>query len=459
MSTLIGLRRLSMLIILIAYHGSKLAVRLVINALFKNSSVQVLLGNAWHDFSQSAGAAFIKIGQIASTRPDLLPSPIIDSLSKLQDHVAPIKWRKIAPFVEREFGQPLTEIFSTFEKQPIASASVAQVHYATLLDGTEVAVKILRPGLKEKVQNDLKLLYGGVRIMGKLPQLQLIPLLALCQEFGKVLEQQLDFRLEAENNRQFRLNFKDNPGICFPDLIEEYCTESILTMDYMKSLNKVGQVRQLSERRRECLAVKGLRAFYQMIFTDGLVHGDLHSGNIFFGENDDLIILDTGFVARLDEETKTAFTEFFFGMVTRNGQKCGQIIYDSASYRSPDCDGLKFSADIADIVNRHSEKSAHEFEVTSFAAELFDSQRRFGIRGSTDFIMTIISLVVFEGIMKQIYPGLDFQDEARRFILRAKYGLMPPRSINYEQSENADAREKSVSSPPKQTAPISQAGI
>lgn len=452
MSTLKGLRRLSMLIILIAYHGSKLAVRLVINALFKNSSVQVLLGNAWHDYSQSAGAAFIKIGQIASTRPDLLPPPIIDSLSKLQDHVTPVKWQKIAPFVEREFGRPLTEIFSTFEQQPIASASVAQVHRATLLDGTAVAVKILRPGLKEKVQSDLKLLYGGAGMMGKLPQLRLIPLLDLCQDFGEAIGQQLDFRLEAENNRQFRHNFKDDPGIRFPALIEEYCTESVLTMDYMESLIKVEQVRQFSERRREILAVKGLRAFYQMIFTDGLVHGDLHPGNIFFGENDDLIILDTGFVARLDEKIKTAFTEFFFGMVTRNGQKCGQIIYDSATYRSPDCDGLKFSADIADIVNRHSEKSADEFEVTSFAAELFDSQRRFGVRGSTDFIMTIISLVVFEGIMKQIHPGLDFQDEARRFILQAKYGLMPPRSINYEQNENAAAGENNVSSHSKQTA-------
>lgn len=439
MSTLKVLRRLSALAVFVAFHGSKLAVRLTVNALFGKSSAYVLLGNAWHDFSQSAGATFIKIGQIASTRPDLLPPPIIDSLSKLQDRVKPVKWKKIAPFVERELGRPLDEIFSTFEKQPIASASVAQVHHATLLDGTEVAVKVLRPGLREKVQNDLKLLYGGAGLLGKLPQLRVIPLLALCQEFGEAIKKQIDFRLEAENNRQFRLNFKDDPAIRFPDLIEKYCTESVLTMDYMKSLFKVEEVRQHSELRREFIAVKGLRAFYQMIFTDGLVHGDLHPGNIFFNENDDLIILDTGLVARLDENTKTNFTEFFFGMVTRNGQRCGQIIYDSATYISPDCDGIRFSADVAEIVNRHSEKSADEFEVTSFAAELFDAQRRFGIRGATDFIMTIISLVIFEGIMKQIHPGLDFQDEARRFILRTKYGLMPPRSINYEQSENAAA--------------------
>lgn len=439
MSTLKVLRRLSALAVSVAYHSSKLAVRLIINALFGKSSVHALLGTAWHDFSQSAGATFIKIGQIASTRPDLLPPPIIDSLSKLQDQVKPVKWEKIVPFIESELGRPLKEVFSTFEKQPIASASVAQVHHATLLDGTEVAVKVLRPGLREKVQNDLKLLYGGAALLGKLPQLRLIPMLALCQEFGEAIKRQIDFRLEAENSRQFRLNFKDDPAVRFPDLIEQYCTESVLTMDYMKSMLKVEEVRQHSELRREFIAVKGLRAFYQMIFTDGLVHGDLHPGNIFFSENDDLIILDTGLVARLDENTKTNFTEFFFGMVTRNGQKCGQIIYDSATYISPDCDGIKFSADVAEIVNRHSEKSADEFEVTSFAAELFDAQRRFGIRGSTDFIMTIISLVIFEGIMKQIHPSLDFQDEARRFILRTKYGLMPPRSINYEQSENAVA--------------------
>jgi len=199
-------------------------------------------------------------------------------------------------------------------------------------------------------------------------------------------------------------------------------------MEYMEDRVKVEDLK-CSQNQKETMAVEGLRAFYQMMFTDGLVHGDMHPGNIFFKDRDEIIILDTGLVAKLNETTKKNFTEFFFGMVTRNGHKCGQIIFESATEIKPGFDQTKFFAVITEIVNKHSEKSAREFEVTSFATDLFTAQRIFGIRGATDFTMTIISLVVFEGIMKQIYPELDFQDEARRFILRTKYGIMPPRSL------------------------------
>jgi ubiquinone biosynthesis protein len=254
-------------------------------------------------------------------------------------------------------------------------------------------------------------------------------LLSLSKEFGRAIEEQLDFKLEAERNRQFRRNFARNPIVRFPALIEPLCTESVLTMEYMEDLIRVEDLQCLTSNR-ETLAVYGLRAFYQMIFNDGLVHGDMHPGNVFFNGKGELVILDTGLVAQLDEATRENFTDFFFGMVTRNGQKCAQIIYESATYRTPDCDANGFRAHVAEIVNRHADKNAREFEVTSFAADLFVAQRRYGIRGATDFIMTIISLLVFEGIMKQIHPELDFQDEARRFILKTKYGLRPPRSAN-----------------------------
>lgn len=444
MTTLRILFRLCTIVLFTVYYGIRLGLSFIYFALFRSGpDIPTLIGITSKKFCESVGATAIKIGQVASTRPDLFPPEVISAISRLQDQVKPVDPKKIEALIEKTFGRPLSEIFARFEHKPIASASIAQVHRAYLHSGETVAVKIRRPNLDKQIKYDLKILYAFSWLLGKLPPFRLIPLVALSREFGQAIERQMNFRLEAKYNKQFRHNFADNDLIRFPKLFESLCTGSIITMDFMSDLIKIDDLKKSSERRKS-LATNSVQAFYKMMFEDGLIHSDLHPGNFFFTENDNLVILDTGLVTQLDETTKNNFMEFFFAMVTRNGKKCGQIICQSATYQRPDFDALKFTANIAKIVNHHADKNAEEFEVTSFAADLFAAQRHFGLIGGTDFTMTIVSLIVFEGIIKQVSPELDFQDEARRFILKTKYGLAPPRSIKQHGAEKTKPKNPEV---------------
>jgi ubiquinone biosynthesis protein len=247
------------------------------------------------------------------------------------------------------------------------------------------------------------------------PAMRLVPLKGIVKEFGQVIEQQLDFTLEADNNRIFRQNFAHCQQIVIPRLYDNLCGEAILTMEYLDGLIKVGHL-DLTTQEREAAAITSLRALYQMIFIDGFTHGDMHPGNIFFRRNGEFVMLDLGLVARLSGSDLIDFASFFFGMVTNNGQECARVVYESATFRAPYCDRKKFETAMVELVDRHSSKGARDFEVSEFALQLFNTQRRHGICGSTNFMMTILSLVVFEGIAKQIHPNLDFQGEARRFI-------------------------------------------
>lgn len=421
--------RCAELIFFITLHGLELLFRLAIRVSTGRGRTPLsLCGACLTGLFESLGATYIKVGQILSSRPDLLPPDIVMALSRLQDQVASFDGRNIPRLIEEAFGRRLEEIFESFDLVPISSASVAQVHRARLRQGPPVAVKIRRPGLVVKVRTDLLMLEFFARTLNRIPAMRFIPLTGLVAEFSQSIEEQLDFNLEAENCRRFYRNFEQARGIKIPKLFDDLCVESVLTMEYLDGLLKVGEL-DFSRRQYEMVAATSLRAFYQMVFVDGFVHCDMHPGNVFFRDDGQFVILDMGLVARLDDTTLNNFLEFFFGMVTNNGQKCARIIYETATFRAKDCDREKFEAAVAAVVNEYATRKARDFEVTGFATQLFNTQRRFGIRGATDFTMTILSLVVFEGIVKQIDPELDFQDEARRFILKAKYGIIPPRPL------------------------------
>ena len=162
-----------------------------------------------------------------------------------------------------------------------------------------------------------------------------------------------------------------------------------------------------------------------MIFLDGFVHADMHPGNVFVREWGEFVILDTGLVAILDEANQRDFVDFFFGLINNEGRECARIIYENASYRAKTCDLEAFEAAMVELIARHSALKCFEFEVAHFVYELMVAQRRFKIRGSTKFMMTILSMVVYDGICKQLYPQCDFQSEARGFLITARYRRRP----------------------------------
>jgi ubiquinone biosynthesis protein len=209
----------------LCFHTIRFAIRYLLSKLRrKRAAWKALLGQSMAELCEALGATFIKIGQILSTRCDLLPPEITTPLINLQDHIKPFAFRYVPTIIQTQLHKPLQEIFAQFDEQPISSASIASVYRARLHSGQQVAVKIRRPDIVRKVSNDLRLMRFFARGIALLPPMKLIPVVDMINELGQCIEQQLDLRIEAQNTRHFRAFFAQEPQILLPALIEEYCT-------------------------------------------------------------------------------------------------------------------------------------------------------------------------------------------------------------------------------------------
>ncbi len=416
-----SIRRFLEIIFLVLLHGTRFSVRGA--ALFvrrRREQYGPLLGESLARLCEALGPTFIKAGQILSSRPDLLPAGVVAPLVRLQEQIAPFDGAHIPRIIEAAFGRPMNELFDSFDLTPVASASIAQVHRARLKDGRDVAIKIRRPGISRQVENDLRILGFMSKVLSALPGMSTVPLTELVSDIGIPIRQQLDFYLEAANNRLFRQHFARIEHVKMPALVEHLCVEDVLTMEYLDGMQRV-DAESFTAQERKTAALAGLRALYKMIFTDGFIHADMHPGNVFIRQWGEFVILDMGLVARLDDTDQRDFVDFFFGLVNNQGRECARIVYENATYRARNCDHDAFEAAMVELIGRHSALKSHEFEVAHFVYQLIEVQRRFKIRGSTKFMMTILSMVVFDGICKQLYPECDFQQEARGFLISARY--------------------------------------
>jgi ubiquinone biosynthesis protein len=278
-----------------------------------------------------------------------------------------------------------------------------------------VAVKIRRPDAVPAIQADLLLLRWLAARFQNLSILRGIPLLLMINEFGRILEEQLDFRMEARNMRRFSSMLDHLPNVVVPRVYREWSSDSVLIMEYMGNLNRIADL-PLSDEKRHQAARSCVDVLYTMAFGHGFIHTDLHPGNLFFRSNGEVVLVDFGMVAELKGADLRSFAYFFFGMVTNQGQQCAQEIYESAISRAPTFEYARFEADMRKMISRYASQSAGEFEVSRFACELFQIQRRHGLCGSPKFVSVILAFVVLEGVVKQLYPPLTFMAQARMFI-------------------------------------------
>jgi ubiquinone biosynthesis protein len=361
------------------------------------------------------GPTFIKIGQLLSARPDVVGPAVSEALSRLRDRVRPMPRRELHQVLQAAFPSGYEHVFESFDEVPVASASIAQVHRALLGSGLDVAVKLRRLGLERKVQCDLAILECLGAVLEKLPGMQAAPMRDTMREFGHSILAQLDFRTEARNYRTARVNFADLEAVVIPFLVEELCGDSVLVMEFIEGGRSVfapGPPRDDDRAAAQTL----LQILYRMVFVDGFVHADLHPGNIFFLDHGRVLLLDFGLVARLEDNHLEHFTEFFFGMISNDGQRCAEVIRKTATFINTSVPFARFETLMQEIVSRHWLELTRDYEVARFALELFDAQRQCMIRGATTFVMVIWSFVVFEGLIRRLDPDLDFQAEARLFI-------------------------------------------
>jgi ubiquinone biosynthesis protein len=362
------------------------------------------------------GATFVKVGQIMSTRPDLFPPHVIRALTRLQDNVGAFAWRHVERVFADELGRLPDELFSTFDRIPVASASVAQVHRATLPDGREVAVKVRRPGLDDLVRFDLAMMRLVARVVAIIPSFRLLAPVESVEQFGQAIRAQIDLRIEAANNKRFAENFANDPDVGFPQLHPELCGRCVLTMDFIRGA-KVLEAPQKLGTDATRLARIGFRTLLQMVFDDGFVHADLHPGNILVDPDGKVVILDLGLTAELDDAARRAFAQFFAGWAGKDGKVMARLMSElSPSARVRDYE--TYEREVIAFVERYHGKALGEVQVSTVAFDMMNILRRHRVRVNPTYTMANVAIAVTEGIGKQLDPSLDLVQEALPFFAR-----------------------------------------
>ena len=377
------------------------------------------------------GPVFVKFGQIVSTRRDLVPADIADELALLQDQVPPFPGTEARAIVERELEQPVAELFSHFDMQPLASASIAQVHAATLPDGREVVVKVVRPGVRQQLRRDIDLLLtiagfaekyweGGLRVKPT----------GFVREFETFVFDELDMYREASNASMLRNNFLGSKELYIPEIYWPYCREPVLVMERVAGV-PVSDIAQLKKHgvNLERLAKRGIRVFYTQVFRDNLFHADMHPGNILVDvsnpEDASFIALDFGIVASLTPRDLYYISENFIALFNRDYRRVAQLHVD-AGWVPPGTRVDELEAAVRAVGEPNFARPLSEVSFGLLMLKLFQVAYRFKLNIQPQLIMLQKTLLNIEGLGRELYPALDVLAVAKpelETILREKHGL------------------------------------
>jgi ubiquinone biosynthesis protein len=358
------------------------------------------------------GATFIKMGQVMSSRPDLFAPEIIDELRHLQDRLPRFAFWRARRIVEQDLGRPLGAIFRDFEPHPIAAASVAQVHRAHLLDGTEVAVKVLRPSIRNQVERDAVILLAGARVLALSPKARLSDPVGHLRHFVQAIIDQTDLRIEATNYQRFARNFAGVPEVRFPTVHPEVSSMRVLTMELMRG-DKLDRV---ADGHHPALAATVRRMMLKMCFQDGFVHADLHPGNFLVRDGRELIVFDAGMAKQLGPDVLLQFIDFskcltmgtpedFVAHCKRFHQYLGDV----------DWDGLK--RDVAGLSGKFRAQDVGELEYADLLAQVFAIARRYRVRPVPEMTLIMVALVTAQGIGKILDPGVNMFAEVAQYLV------------------------------------------
>jgi len=369
------------------------------------------------------GPIFVKFGQVLSTRRDLLPEDLADELAKLQDRVPPFPAVQARVLIEKALGKPIEAVFEQFDAEPVASASIAQVHFAVLKGGREVAVKVLRPGMLAAIDDDLSLLRtlavwverfsaDGKRLKPR----------EVVAEFDNYLHDELDLVREAANAAQLRRNMQGIDLIMVPEMVWELCTQSVIVMERMKGL-PISQVERLREAGVDIpkLARDGVTIFFTQVFRDGFFHADMHPGNIqvsvapeTFGR---YIALDFGIVGTLTEVDKEYLAQNFIAFFRRDYKRVAELHLESgwvpAGTRVDELEGA-----IRAVCEPHFDRPLKDISLGQVLLRLFQTSRRFNVEIQPQLVLLQKTLLNVEGLGRQLDPELDLWNTAKPFLER-----------------------------------------
>ncbi|MBN8554107.1 MAG: AarF/ABC1/UbiB kinase family protein [Deltaproteobacteria bacterium] len=367
---------------------------------------------------EELGPTFIKLGQLLSTRPDLLPEAYVLEFTKLTDQIPHFPFSEVLEILEKELGREPYEIFSFIDENPLAAASISQVHRARLKDSEqEVVIKVQRPNIETTIQSDIHILYFVAKTLERLGKnFKLINLHAIVKEFQRAIHEELDFTLEAKNIDSFRDNFPNLEAIEIPDVIWSFTTKRILTMTELKGtpLSHITTIPASIDRKY--LAESLVNFFFESMFFHGLFHADVHPGNILLIEEGEgkLGLLDFGMVGTLGTDLRQKLSKIFMATVSRDFETLSQTYIEIGEF------GKKFSvrefqADISEFLAPHLGKPLREINVGELLLDSTRIARKFQVKLPRDLIMFYRSLVTLEHIGRKLDPDFEFITYGQKF--------------------------------------------
>ena len=380
------------------------------------------------------GPIFVKFGQVMSTRRDLLPPDISDELARLQDRVPPFESALAVSIIEKAFGRPLSQIFASFEHTPVASASIAQVHFATLPGGREVAVKVLRPNMKPAIEKDLALMgmMAGWVERASADGKRLKPR-EVVAEFDTYLHDELDLLREAANSAQLRRNMQDIDLVMIPEMVWDYCMPNVMVMERMKGV-PISQVQRLRDAGVDMkkLARDGVTIFFTQVFRDGFFHADMHPGNIqvsldpaTFGR---YIALDFGIVGTLAETDKEYLAQNFIAFFRRDYKRVAELHLESGWVpQNTRVDELESA--IRACCEPYFDRPLKELSLGLVLMRLFQTSRRFHVEIQPQLVLLQKTLLNIEGLGRDLDPDLDLWSTAKPFLEKWMLGQVGPEKL------------------------------
>ncbi len=379
---------------------------------------------------EELGPTYIKLGQILSIRPDLIPAAFIEELAKLQDNVPPFSFSDVKQIIENELGRPAEEVYSELSNEPLASASIGQVHKAVLMDNEQVAIKIQRPGIRKTIEIDLEIMLHLATLAERhIEELAVHQPVRIVEEFARTLEKEIDYTIEAANMQRFAHNFLNDATIYVPKVFQELSTSRILTMEFVDGI-KVSKTEQLDQEGldRELITARGTDIILQQVFYHGFFHADPHPGNIYVLPHNVICLFDFGMVGSTERHTRERFVDLIDAVVRRDAAMATQVLLRLTLWEErPEMRLLE--GEMADFMGKHLYKPLKDIEVGKLLQQLIELASRHKLRIPADLFLMMKALATVEGVGRLLYPEFDMIAQAAPFIEKVKMNRFSPKRI------------------------------
>ncbi|MCF6245990.1 MAG: AarF/UbiB family protein [Desulfobacula sp.] len=396
-----------------------------VEKLSKNQRIRMTL--------EELGPTFIKMGQVLSSRPDLIPPDLLNEFTKLQDNVPAFDFEQVKAIIASEFGKSYDQIFDSMQKTPLASASIGQVHKATLFDNSEVAVKVQRPGIRKTIEADLEIMLHLASIMeNNIEEVAFFKPVKIVEEFARTLEKELDYAIEALSMEQMAGQFEKDPAIHIPRVYRSQSSERVLTMAFIKGI-KADDIAAIEKNGldRQKLTRRGADFIMKQVFEHGFFHADPHPGNIFVLKGNIICPIDFGMTGFIDKNTRELFADLIHSIATKKFRLTARLLCELAEFEiQPDLTRLE--KEISFFVSTHLSKALKDIKTARMMNRFLELCATYDLRIPPDFFLMMKAFISIEGVAKTLDPDFDMISHAVPYVTRVKYQKFKPSRVAEE---------------------------